>query len=153
MTSTWNSAGNQTQSRPQLLIFILPTKDAVTYGRIKRSADCRYGVVTQCMQYAHVQKAQQQYISNVCMKINAKLGGQIARAIGAKSGGPSGAFTVPTAIIGADVSHGAPGSETPSMAAMTLSIDKLAVRYAAACDTNGFRVEMISTESKSTSGI
>ena len=80
------------------------------------------------------------------MKINAKLGGQTARAIGAKSGGPAGAFTAPTAIIGADVSHASPGAETPSMAAMTLSMDRLGIRYAAGCETNGFRVEMIQTE-------
>ena len=48
-------------------------------------------------------------------------------------------------IIGADVSHGAPGSQAPSMAAMTVSMDKLAARYAAAVETNGHRVEMIAT--------
>ena len=41
VTSTWNAAGNQSQSRPQILVFILPDKDSTTYGRIKRSAECR----------------------------------------------------------------------------------------------------------------
>jgi eukaryotic translation initiation factor 2C len=49
-------------------------------------------------------------------------------------------------IIGADVSHAAPGSHTPSMAAMTMSIDKLATRFAATVETNGYRTEMILTE-------
>nr|POE48842.1 protein argonaute [Quercus suber] len=146
VTSVWNAAGNASQARPQMLVFILPDKDANTYGRIKRSAECRYGVVSQCMQYAHVMKAQPQYISNVCMKFNAKLGGSTARAIGAKTGGPTGIFSVPTVVIGADVSHSAPGAKTPSMAAMTVSLDKLAIRYAGACETNGFRVEMITTD-------
>ena len=146
VTAAWNAAGNQVQSRPQLLVFILPDKDATTYGRIKRSAECRYGVVSQCMQYAHVQKCAPQYISNVCMKVNAKLGGSTARAVGAKTGGATGIFTEPTVIIGADVSHGAPGAQTPSMAAMTMSMDKLGIRYAAACETNGYRVEMITTD-------
>ncbi|KAK5126303.1 hypothetical protein LTR85_010539 [Meristemomyces frigidus] len=146
VTTAWNSAGNQTQARPQMLVFILPDKDSQTYGRIKRSAECRYGVVSQCMQYAHVQKCQAQYISNVCMKFNAKLGGSTGRAIGAKSKGPTGLFTVPTCVIGADVSHAAPGAPTPSMAALTMSMDKLAIRYAAACETNGYRVEMITTD-------
>ena len=57
VTSTWNAAGNQSQSRPQMLMFILPDKDSTTYGRIKRSAECRYGVVSQCVQYSHAQKA------------------------------------------------------------------------------------------------
>lgn len=80
------------------------------------------------------------------MKFNAKLGGQSARAVGPKSGGPTGHFSVPTLIIGADVSHGAPGSMAPSMAAMTISMDKLGIRYAGAAETNGYRVEMITTE-------
>ncbi|KAH9826384.1 putative argonaute family protein [Teratosphaeria destructans] len=146
VTAAWNSAGNQSQARPQILVFILPDKDSQTYGRIKRSAECRYGVVSQCMQYAHVQKCQAQYISNVCMKFNAKLGGTTCRAMGPKSKGPTGIFSVPTMIIGADVSHAAPGALNPSMAAMTVSMDRLAARYAAACETNGFRVEMITTD-------
>ncbi|KAK5734619.1 Protein argonaute [Elasticomyces elasticus] len=146
VTMLWNQTGNKFNARPQLLVFILPDKDSVTYGRIKRSAECRYGVVTQCMQYAHVQKCQGQYISNVCMKVNAKLGGSTARAIGAKSGGATGLFTVPTMILGADVSHAAPGSQASSMAALTCSMDRLAIRYAAACQTNGYRVEMMTTE-------
>jgi len=146
VTMAWNSAGNQAQARPQILVFILPDKDSNTYGRIKRSAECRYGVVSQCMQYAHVSKAQPQYISNVCMKFNAKLGGQTGRAVGPMSGGPTGHFNVSTLVLGADVSHGAPGSDNPSMAALTCSMDKLGIRYAAACETNGYRVEMITTD-------
>ncbi|KAF2481788.1 Piwi domain-containing protein [Neohortaea acidophila] len=147
VTTTWNATGNQSGKRPDILVFILPDKDSVAYGRIKRSAECRYGVVSQCMQYQHVQKCQPQYISNVCMKFNAKLGGATCRAIGTKSAGEWGHFTVPTAVIGADVSHAAPGSQAASMAAITMSMDKLGMRYAAACETNGFRVEMISTDS------
>ena len=144
VTAAWNAAGNQSNSRPQILFFILPDKDTTVYGRIKRSCECRYGVVSQCVQYAHAQKCQPQYISNVCMKFNAKLGGATCKAVGAKTA--NGHFTVPTMVIGADVSHAAPGAQTPSMAAMTMSIDKLGTRYAALCQTNGFRVEMIATE-------
>ena len=53
--AAWNMAGNQSNTRPQILVFILPDKDSIIYGRIKRSAECRYGVVSQCMQFAHVQ--------------------------------------------------------------------------------------------------
>lgn len=59
--------------------------------------------------------------------------------------GNAGPFPVPTMIIGADVSHAAPGSNGASFAAMTMSMDKLAARYAAAVETNGIRVEMIAT--------
>ena len=39
VTDAWNAAGNQSNSRPQILVFILPDKDSVIYGRIKRSAE------------------------------------------------------------------------------------------------------------------
>ena len=55
-------------------------------------------------------------------------------------------FAVPTMIIGADVSHAAPGSNGASFAALTMSMDRLAARYAAAVETNGIRVEMIATQ-------
>lgn len=60
---------------PQLMFFILRGPDTELYSRIKKSADCRYGVVSQCVQPAHVVKCNDQYLSNVCMKVNAKLGG------------------------------------------------------------------------------
>ena len=48
-------------------------------------------------------------------------------------------------IIGADVSHAAPGIGAPSYAAMTVSMDRWASRYCAGVQTNGHRVEIIST--------
>jgi len=147
----WNKTGNTFQTRPQILIFILHDKNTTTYGRIKKSAECRYGVVTQCMQYSHVQKCQPQYISNVLMKFNAKLGGATARAIGPQSA--QGVFRTPTMVIGADISHpppasqGAPADEQKSStAAITVSMDRFATRYASAVNTNGFRVEMMQTD-------
>ncbi|KAL8726906.1 MAG: hypothetical protein Q9166_006395 [cf. Caloplaca sp. 2 TL-2023] len=134
--------GNKHNARPQLLIFILPNTSTENYLRIKKSCDCRYGSFTQCVQGAQVIKNNPQYHSNVLMKVNAKLGGTTNR-IATKS--PSGHFTRPTMIIGADVSHAAPGIGAPSYAAMTVSMDKYAARYAAGVQTNGFRVEMIST--------
>lgn len=67
------------QMRPQMLVFMLPEKAAFQYLRIKKSADCRYGVVSQCVQNVHVQKCAPQYLSNVLMKFNAKLGGTTAK--------------------------------------------------------------------------
>lgn len=138
----WNGAGNQAQMRPQLLVFIVPDKRVDVYNRIKKSCDCRYGVVSQVLQSAHVQKAQLQYCSNVAMKVNAKLGGYTAQAIGMKNSNMP--FSKPTVIVGADVSHGAPGGTGhPSIAAITVSWDKQCIRYAAGVETNGMRTEMI----------
>lgn len=49
-------------------------------------------------------------------------------------------------IIGADVSHAAPGSSEASFAAITVSMDHICARYAAAVEANGFRAEMITTK-------
>jgi hypothetical protein len=42
------------------------------YGNIKRYCECKLGIPSQCVQHAHVQKAQAQYISNVLVKFNAR---------------------------------------------------------------------------------
>ena len=47
-------------------------------------------------------------------------------------------------VLGADVSHPGVGSPQASMAAITMSWDQHACRYAAACETNGVRVELLS---------
>jgi eukaryotic translation initiation factor 2C len=155
------AVGNACQFRPQIMFFVLPTKNADMYNRIKKSADCRYGVVSQCVNVNHVFKNQPQYHSNLAMKVNAKLGGTTCRVnlVGFRpdllrcpwetnprlQASPTGHFKVPTMIIGADVSHAAPGSQAASFAAFTVSMDPAAVRYAAAVETNGVRVEMIAT--------
>lgn len=141
---TYLGAGNAAKRRPQMLVFILPDKNADSYWRIKKSADCRYGIMSQCMQGAHVSKNNPQYHSNVCMKFNAKLGGTTNKTIVKGTSSPMGSyFDKPTMVIGCDVSHPAPGSLNPSMAALTMSLDEYASRYAAAVQTNGTREEMV----------
>lgn len=136
------AVGNKHNHRPQMLLFILPNKNVDIYLRIKKSCDCRWGVQSQCVQGMQAMKAAPQYISNVLMKFNAKLGGTTHRVV---TKGPGGHFGRPTMIIGADVSHAGPTIRAPSYAAMTMSMDKYAVRYAAGVQSNGFRVEMISS--------
>ena len=72
--------GNKFQKRPQMMLFILNGRDAFHYLRVKKSSDCRFGVMSQCCQSVHVKKCAAQYISNVLMKFNAKMGGTTARA-------------------------------------------------------------------------
>lgn len=146
ISDAWNGTGNKFQNKPNMLFFVVPSKDADLYRRIKKSCECRYGVVSQVLQSAHVQKAQDQYISNVCMKVNAKLGGATCMAAGGLARLNPAFGKVPTMIIGADVSHASPGDDSSgSMAAFTMSMDRAFTRYAANCETNGNRVEIIST--------
>jgi eukaryotic translation initiation factor 2C len=156
--ATRMKAGNQSQAEPQILLFVLPGRDSQMYERLKRNTECRFAMVSQMLNINHVQKASPQYCSNVCMKVNSKLGGTTSKVM--LPSGQKAMFPRPTMIIGkstplkfpdpkltllgADVSHPSPGSPQPSMAALTMSWDRDAIRYAAACETNGHRVEMLS---------
>jgi hypothetical protein len=60
---------------PNMLFFIVNDRNIDVYRRIKKSCDIRFGVASQVLQAKHVMSASPQYISNVCMKVNAKLGG------------------------------------------------------------------------------
>ncbi|KAF5000779.1 hypothetical protein FDECE_11134 [Fusarium decemcellulare] len=127
----------------QLLFVILSKKNSGTYERLKKSADCRFGILTQVVLGSHVSKNNGQYHSNVCMKVNAKLGGATACTPPLWKTPTFFPENRPTIMIGVDVSHTAPGGASPSTAAMTMSVDKDATRYAALVETNGYRVEML----------
>ncbi|KAF2963456.1 hypothetical protein GQX73_g10126 [Xylaria multiplex] len=145
----WNAIGNANKDFPQMIFFVVPNKNSLVYERIKKSMDCRYCCPSQVMQAGHVKKANAQYMSNVAMKVNAKLGGITCKV--ASPGPSSPFFQEPTMIIGVDVSHAGFSGQSPSMAAMTVSMDKNATRYAAACETNGWRTEIL--QSTATQGM
>ncbi|KAJ2982189.1 hypothetical protein NUW58_g6496 [Xylaria curta] len=137
----WNNIGSHYKNFPQMIFFVVPNKNSLVYERIKKSMDCRFCCPSQVLQGGHVKKAEAQYMSNVAMKVNAKLGGVTCKVASPGQGSPF--FKVPTMMMGVDVSHAAPGSGSPSMAAMTVSMDKNATRYAAACEVNGWRQEIL----------
>ncbi|KAL9247932.1 hypothetical protein vseg_021308 [Gypsophila vaccaria] len=128
---------------PQLLLCILPErKNSDIYGPWKRKCLADIGVATQCIAPT---KLNDQYLTNVLLKINAKLGGlnsmlaiEHAKSIPLVSG-------VPTLIIGMDVSHGSPGrADTPSIAAVVSSRGWPSIsRYRAAVRTQSPKVEII----------
>jgi eukaryotic translation initiation factor 2C len=150
VAKAFNQTGNHFQKRPMFMVFIVNDRNVEVYRRIKKSCDCRFGVPSQVLQSRHVQGNQPQYISNVCMKVNAKLGGctsQTKSSVIPKVA--PGSTAIPTMVIGADVSHPAPGAgsdEKASFAAMTVSCDSTFTRYWAQCQTNGSRVEMVTTQ-------
>ncbi|TQW08035.1 CFIA complex component Rna14 [Cordyceps javanica] len=134
-----------TTGYPQLIFVVVQHKNSPHYMRLKKSADCRFGILTQVVNGRAVNENNGQYHSNVCMKVNAKLGGATARTTPPWKIRTTTYFpeSRPTMIIGVDVSHAAPGGVTASVAAMTMSVDKDANRYAAAVETNGYRTEML----------
>ncbi len=149
--------GGTYKMQPQIIFYILPGRDSATYERMKKSNECRFGVVSQSkfiflsgqigakltpavLNVAHINKPNGQYCSNVAMKVHAKLGGTVCQV------GKPVEHKQPTLWIGADVSHASPGSQQASMAAMTMSTDLKGIRFAAHVETNGRRVEMIQPE-------
>ena len=132
-----------TSGYPQLIFCVVSRKNSGTYERLKKSADCRFGVLTQVVLGSHVMKNNGQYHSNVCMKVNAKLGGATACTPQIWKSPTYFPPNRPTMLVGVDVSHAAPGGNTPSTAAMTMSTDPDGTKYAAMVETNGYRVEML----------
>ncbi|KAH0537257.1 hypothetical protein FGG08_005919 [Glutinoglossum americanum] len=144
LNEVYQRACKAVQIRCQIILVIVETKAAWLYLRIKRTMDTYFGVVSQCCQLSHVLGMKPDYCSNVAMKFNAKLGGTTSKIAGSIT--PDGQFPAPTIVIGADVSHGAAGQVQASTAAITVSLDRYASRYGAICNTNGVKLEMITTE-------
>ncbi|RYP13690.1 hypothetical protein DL765_006772 [Monosporascus sp. GIB2] len=138
----YKTISQQAKEHPSIIFFVLANKNQLVYERIKKNMDCRWCVVSQCLQGMHIKKNQGQYCSNVAMKVNAKLGGTTCKVAGPNPNTPP-FFQVPTMMIGLDVTHAAPGSGQPSMAAMTVSTDRHAAKYVGRCEVNGWRNEIL----------
>nr|XP_023835711.1 protein argonaute-3-like [Salvelinus alpinus] len=103
-----------TYSGLQLIIVILPGKTPV-YAEVKRVGDTLLGMATQCVQVKNVVKTSPQTLSNLCLKINVKLGG--INNILVPHQRPS-VFQQPIIFLGADVTHPPAGDgKKPSIAA------------------------------------
>ncbi|XP_009773871.1 protein argonaute 4 isoform X1 [Nicotiana tabacum] len=128
---------------PKFLLCLLPErKNCDIYGPWKRKNLADYGIVTQCLAPGRVND---QYLTNLLLKINAKLGG--LNSVLAVEHSPSIPMVskVPTMILGMDVSHGSPGqSDVPSIAAVVSSRQWPSIsRYRASVRTQSPKVEMI----------
>ncbi|KAJ1694860.1 hypothetical protein LUZ63_011558 [Rhynchospora breviuscula] len=109
---------------PDLLIVILPNSNGKLYSDLKRICETDIDLVTQCCLTKNVMNAKTQYLANVALKINVKVGGRntvLADAIRRRVPIVS---RKPTIIFGADVTHPYPGEDTnPSIAAVVASQD------------------------------
>ena len=85
----------------QLVVVVLPGKTPV-YAEVKRVGDTVLGMATQCVQAKNVNKTSAQTLSNLCLKINVKLGG--VNSILVPSIRPK-VFNEPVIFLGADVTH------------------------------------------------
>ncbi|CAG8654357.1 5692_t:CDS:10, partial [Ambispora leptoticha] len=142
LKTAWLNAGNRAKAQPQLIICILPTTDVQLYGKIKYVSDTIIGVATQCIQQRHMMNPKKQYCANVCLKMNVKLGGMNSFL---KPEDIPFISERPTILMGADVTHPAPGTESgkPSIASLCASMDAKASRYAATIRLQRANVEII----------
>jgi eukaryotic translation initiation factor 2C len=125
--------------KPQVVWMVNPTTDARAYGDLKRASDTEVGIVSQCMLAKHIPKCNPQYIANILMKVNAKLGGK--NTVIAENMPKFGKGTI---VFGADVTHPSPFDRTrPSVAAIVASMDQNFIKHAGAVRAQGHRVEQI----------
>uniref|UniRef100_A0A8C5C217 Argonaute RISC component 4 n=1 Tax=Gadus morhua TaxID=8049 RepID=A0A8C5C217_GADMO len=124
----------------QLIVVILPGKTPV-YAEVKRVGDTLLGMATQCVQVKNVVKTSPQTLSNLCLKINAKLGG--INNVLVPHQRPS-VFQQPVIFLGADVTHPPAGDgKKPSIAAVVGSMDGHPSRYCATVRVQTSRQEVI----------
>lgn len=117
------------KSRGIVLVVVILGQQA-SYAAVKEAAEVKLGILTQCMkEFNFTTKCTDSLIANLCLKINAKLGGTNNSFVERER--PS-VLCEPVIIIGADVSHPAPGDKVkPSIAACVASMDSIPSRYRA----------------------
>lgn len=113
-----------TNGRLQLLIIILPDVKG-SYGKIKRICETELGIVSQCCQPRQIVKSSnKQYLENVALKINVKVGGSNTVLNDAIAKQIPHVSDKATLILGADVTHPQPGEDSsPSIAAVVGCMD------------------------------
>ncbi|XP_072967568.1 protein argonaute 1A-like isoform X2 [Typha angustifolia] len=128
-----------------LLIVILPDNNGSLYGDLKRICETDLGLVSQCCLTKHVFRMSTQYLANVALKINVKVGGRNTVLVDALSRRIPLVSDRPTIIFGADVTHPHPGEDSsPSIAAVVASQDWPEVtKYAGLVCAQAHRQELI----------
>ncbi|KNA04356.1 hypothetical protein SOVF_200490, partial [Spinacia oleracea] len=130
------------QNNLQLLLCVMSSKDA-GYMYIKWVSETKIGLVTQCCLSKMANKGQDQYLANLGMKINAKLGGSNAELYNQLPLFNEDAGHV--MLIGADVNHPRPRDYlSPSIAAVVASMNwPAANKYIPRISPQGHCVEQI----------
>ncbi|OEL24471.1 Protein argonaute 1A [Dichanthelium oligosanthes] len=126
-----------------LLIVILPNNKGALYGDLKTICETDIGLVSQCCLAKHVLKMRKQYLANVALKINVKVGGKNTVLLDAFTRRLPCVGDIPTIILGAHVMH--PGkSSSPSIAAVVASQDwPVVTNYAALANAQANGQELI----------
>ncbi|KAF9617010.1 hypothetical protein IFM89_033080 [Coptis chinensis] len=153
----------------ELLIAILPDNNGSLYGKwssivvlfvlglyypelgdydtcdLKRICETDLGLISQCCLTKHVYKISKQYLANVSLKINVKMGGRNTVLLDALHWKIPLVSDIPTIVFGADVTHPETGeNSSPSIAAVVASQDWPEVtKYAGLVCAQAHRQELI----------
>nr|AHC30882.1 argonaute 6 protein [Dimocarpus longan] len=127
---------------PEFILCVLAErKNSDIYGPWKKICLTDMGIPTQCISPTRIND---QYLTNVLLKINSKLGGINSLLAMEHSSHIPLIKDTPTLILGMDVSHGSPGRSDASIAAVVGSqCWPLISRYRAAVRTQSSKMEMI----------
>ncbi|KAM7280556.1 hypothetical protein ACFE04_007690 [Oxalis oulophora] len=128
-----------------LLIVILPDNNGPLYGKVKRICETELGLISQCCLQKNVLMGKDQYLGNLALKINVKVGGRNTILFDALHMRIPLVTDMPTIIFGADVTHPAPGEDSSSsIAAVVASQDWPQItKYAGLVSAQNHRQELI----------
>lgn len=140
LKNAYQAAGNAANAEPQIIMCILPNTGTPLYAEIKRTGETVLGVATQCCQGKHIRRPNRQYIANVTLKINTKLGGTNVQL----SDGLPFIKERPTMVVGCDVTHPDPGDRNkPSICAVVASWNIDASQYCSLVRVQKARQEIV----------
>ncbi|CAK9182108.1 unnamed protein product [Ilex paraguariensis] len=125
----------------QIVVCVMTAKHP-GYKYLKWVSEIQVGVITQCCLVSYANKGNDQYLANLALKINAKLGGSNVELIERL---PRFEGEEPVMFVGADVNHPAARNSTcPSIAAVVATMNwPAANRYAARVCPQNHRKEKI----------
>lgn len=130
----------------QLLICVMEKKHR-GYGDLKRIAETSVGVVSQCCLYSNLGRSNSQFLANLALKINAKVGGCTVALYNSLPSQISRVFhhNEPVIFMGADVTHPHPLDDcSPSVAAVVGSVNwPAANKYVSKMRSQTHRQEII----------
>ena len=129
--------------RPKLVLVVIPEAVmTVVYERIKYVCDVKEGILNICVLDQKFSRASPQYLANVGLKFNLKLGGRNHSLDPAKLGIIGQKKTM---VVGIDVTHPSPGSSSnaPSVAGIVASIDEWLGQWPADIRIQPARQEMV----------
>ncbi|KAH8691555.1 ribonuclease H-like domain-containing protein [Talaromyces proteolyticus] len=129
--------------RPKLILVIIPDAAmTVVYNRIKYMCDVKEGILNVCVVDSKFSRANPQYLANVGLKFNLKLGGRNQALDPPKLGFIGQKRTM---VVGIDGTHPSPGSSTkaPSVAAIVASVDEWLSQWPADIRVQPARQEMV----------